>query len=75
VPTLIAAGGLQLVSSLRDPDAEPVQWGLLVLGLVVSGLTAFVAVRWLLHFVQSHTFEGFGYYRIVLGVAILLLLG
>lgn len=75
VPTLIAAGGLQLMSTLRDPAAEPVHWGHLTLGLVVSGLTAFVAVRWLLRFVQSHTFEGFGYYRIVLGVAILWVLG
>lgn len=75
VPTLLAAGGLQLISSLRDPAAPPVAWGHLTLGLVVSGLTAFVAVRWLLRFVQSHTFEGFGYYRIVLGIAILWLLG
>jgi undecaprenyl-diphosphatase len=75
VPTLIAAGGVQLISSLQDPAAEPIQWGHLTLGLVISGLTAFVAVRWLLRFVQSHTFEGFGYYRIVLGVAILWVLG
>lgn len=75
VPTLVAAGGLQLMSSLQDPNAAPIPWGDLGLGTIVSALTAFVAVRWLLRFVQSHTFEGFGYYRIVLGVVILLVLG
>lgn len=74
VPTLLAAGGLQLVSALRDPAAEPIAWGQLGLGVVVSALTAFAAVRWLLKFLQAHTFESFGYYRIVLGVLILLLL-
>jgi undecaprenyl-diphosphatase len=63
-----------LVSALRDPAAEPIAWGQLGLGVVVSALTAFAAVRWLLKFLQAHTFESFGYYRIVLGVLILLLL-
>ncbi len=38
-----------------------------------SAITAFAVVRWLLRFVQNHTFESFGWYRVVLGVAILLL--
>jgi len=71
VPTLISAGALQLVSALHDPEAEPVQWGFLLLGIIVSAITAFISVRWLLRFIQKHTFEGFGYYRIVLGLLIL----
>lgn len=74
VPTLLAAGGLEVVSHLRDPDSDPVHWGMVLLGTVVSGVTAFVAVRWLLRYVQSHTFEGFGWYRIVLGIVLLIVL-
>jgi undecaprenyl-diphosphatase len=70
VPTLLAAGGLQVVSALKE--GETVDWPMVLLGMVVSGVTAFVAVKWLLRFVQSHTFVGFGWYRIVLGVLILL---
>ena len=70
VPTLLAAGGLQVVSALRE--GERVDWAMVLLGVVVSGVTAFVAVKWLLRFVQSHTFVSFGWYRIVLGVLILL---
>ena len=70
VPTLLAAGGLQIVSSLKKGGT--IDWGMVSLGVVVSAITAFVTVKWLLRFVQSHTFIGFGWYRIVLGVLILL---
>jgi len=33
--------------------------------------SAFLVVKWLIHFVQSHTFNGFGWYRIALGAALL----
>jgi len=70
VPTLLAAGGLQIVSALRK--GETIDWAMVSLGALVSAITAFVAVKWLLRFVQSHTFVIFGWYRIVLGVLILL---
>ncbi len=70
VPTLLAAGGLQIVSALKK--GETIDWAMVSLGVIVSAITAFVAVKWLLRFVQSHTFMGFGWYRIVLGVLILL---
>ncbi len=64
VPTLLAAGALQAVG-------EPLDWRMVALGSAVSGLTAFAAVAWLLRYVRSHTFEGFGWYRIALGAAVL----
>jgi len=70
VPTLLAAGGLQIFSALRDGETVP--WGMVALGVVVSAITAFATVKWLLRFVQGHTFIVFGWYRIVLGVLILL---
>ncbi len=38
----------------------------------MSALVSFWAVKWLLGFVRTHTFRGFGWYRIALGVVILL---
>lgn len=72
VPTLLAAGSLKLVSELRHPGGSPMDWELLALGTIVSAVTAFAAIRWLLRYLQAHTFEGFGWYRIALGVAVLL---
>jgi undecaprenyl-diphosphatase len=41
-------------------------------GLLVSWLSAWVCVKWLLRFVESHTFVPFAWYRIVFGVLILI---
>jgi undecaprenyl-diphosphatase len=49
-------------------------WAQLTVGALVAAITAFIAVKWLLRFVQTHTFLAFGWYRIGLGVLILLVL-
>lgn len=72
VPTLLAAGVYSGLKALKAPGAPPVDWGLFALGAAVSAGTAFLAVNWLLHFIQRHTFVAFGWYRILLGGVILL---
>ena len=71
IPTLVSAGALQTIGALRHPAGEPVNWSMIALGSVIAAVTAFAVVRWLLRFVQSHTFVGFAWYRIVLGLLIL----
>jgi undecaprenyl-diphosphatase len=39
---------------------------------VVSAVTAFVAVRWLLRWIQTHSFVSFGWYRVALGFVLLI---
>lgn len=73
IPTLLAAGAKETFEALKDNTAhEP--WGMIFLGTIVSAITAFVVVKWLLGYVRNHTFTPFGWYRIVVGVAILLIL-
>ena len=76
IPTILAAGGLKLVEALGDTSQHmtAAQWGGLAFGTVVSAIVSFVVVRWLLGYVKTHSFEPFGYYRIVLGVGLLLFL-
>ncbi|MBI5386496.1 MAG: undecaprenyl-diphosphate phosphatase [Verrucomicrobia bacterium] len=75
IPTMLAAGGLKIFKALHHPSpgATPENWTLLLLATVVSAVVSFVAVKWLLRFVQTHTFVGFGWYRIAVGGLILLL--
>lgn len=68
VPTLLAASAYELLKHHSDPH-EP--WSQIALGTAVAAITAFVVVRWLLRFIQTHTFLLFGYYRIALGGIIL----
>jgi undecaprenyl-diphosphatase len=75
IPTMLAAGGLKIFKALHHAQgAAPEHWGLVILGTLVAAATSFAAVKWFLRFVQSHTFEGFGWYRIALGILILLFL-
>ncbi len=70
IPTLIGAGAYSLYKertllSLADLPMFGV-------GLVVSFLSAWVCVRWLLRFIATHSFEVFAWYRIAFGLVVLL---
>lgn len=73
VPTILAAGGLKLVKALHH-GAPAEDWAMVGLGTLAATVVSFVAVKWFLRYVRSHTFTSFGIYRIVAGIAIVLLL-
>jgi undecaprenyl-diphosphatase len=75
IPTMLAAGGLKIFKVLHHAQGTaPEHWGLVSLGTLAAVVVSFLAVRWFLRFVQFHTFEGFGWYRIALGILILFFL-
>jgi undecaprenyl-diphosphatase len=74
VPTLLAASGYKVLSALRHPGDPHEPWVQVGLGTLVAGITAFLVVRWLLRYVQTHTFVVFGWYRIAMGGVILAVL-
>jgi undecaprenyl-diphosphatase len=73
IPTMLAAGGLEIFKTLHHPDplAPKEDWTMLLLASVVAAFVSFIAVKWLLRYVQTHTFNAFGWYRIALAIAIL----
>jgi undecaprenyl-diphosphatase len=71
IPTLLSAAALELYTAHRQ--GATIDWGTVMIGFVAAAVTAFAAVKWLVGYVQNHTFAVFGYYRIVLGIVILLL--
>jgi undecaprenyl-diphosphatase len=70
VPTLVAAGAYDLLKHRALFSAEHV--APLAAGLVVSFISAFVVIRWLVRFVATHDFRPFAWYRIAFGVVVLL---
>jgi undecaprenyl-diphosphatase len=48
------------------------EWLAILLGSVVSFVTAYGAVAFLMHYIQRHDFKVFGYYRIVLAVIVVI---
>lgn len=69
IPTLTAAGVYELIKYRHELTLPML--GSLSVGFIVSFIVAFLVVKWLIRFVQSHTFEGFAWYRIVLGAVLL----
>lgn len=74
IPTMFAATGYELLHVLRDGGAAGEDWTALGVAFVASTATAFVAVKWLLRYIQTHRFTAFAVYRLALGVALLALL-
>jgi undecaprenyl-diphosphatase len=72
IPTMFAAGALDTWRYRKDLMGADHQLVIdIIVGFLVSMVVAFFVVKWLLRFVQSHTFNGFAIYRVILGVALL----
>lgn len=69
IPTLIGAGVYSLYKERALLSMADVP--LFAVGLVMSFLSAWVCVRWLLRFIATHSFVGFAYYRIAFGIVVL----
>lgn len=74
IPTMFAATGYELIDVASDGGLAGEDWGSLAVAFTASALTAFAAVKWLLRYIQTHTFTVFAIYRVILGAALLLLL-
>jgi undecaprenyl-diphosphatase len=74
IPVLVLASGLKLLKHGNELTAIPGGWLALVAGLVAAFVTALLAVSWLLKYVATNNFKPFAYYRIVLGVGLLVMI-
>jgi undecaprenyl-diphosphatase len=71
LPTLGLAGLYKLYKARDALSSLPGGAPALLLGTVVSGISAFLVVGWLLRYVSRNDFKGFAIYRVILGAAIL----
>ena len=74
IPTMFAATGFEFLKAHQaGAAASPEDWPAFIVAFIVSAVVAFIAVKWLLHYVQTHRFTAFAWYRIVAGIALLAL--
>jgi undecaprenyl-diphosphatase len=73
IPALIAAGGLEAVTSASDVSAT-VGWGPTLLATLVALVVAYVSIAWLLRLVAHHPITVFVGYRVALAVVVAALL-
>jgi undecaprenyl-diphosphatase len=72
VPTMLAASALELFKTYKSIQADHIK--LLLLGNVVAFFVALLAIKGFIAFLTRYGFRVFGYYRIVVGMTILILL-
>src|SRR6202142_3957556 len=72
IPTMLAAGALKIFKAVHHPDplAPHENWSLVLLATIIASVVSFIAVKWLLRYIQTHTFNVFGWYRVGLAIAI-----
>ena len=74
IPALVAAGLLEVITKYKHISGG-VGWMSTIIATVVSFGVGYVAVAWLLKFVQNNNFRSFIVYRFVLGLLLMVLLG
>ena len=68
IPTITAAGGLKLIDLVQQEAA--VDWGAIILGTVVSAVSAYLCIHWFLKLLEKIGMAPFVVYRLILGVAL-----
>lgn len=74
IPALVAAGLLEVVTKYKHISGG-VGWTSTIIATVVSFGVGYVAVAWLLKFIQNNDFRSFIIYRFALGLILVALLG
>ncbi|HEV7702094.1 MAG TPA: undecaprenyl-diphosphate phosphatase [Candidatus Paceibacterota bacterium] len=69
IPTMLAATGYDLLKSGFSFSMS--EWVNIFIGAIVSFFVALIVIKWFLQYIQTHTFSIFGWYRVILGLALL----
>ena len=72
VPTMAAASAYKLLKDYKHFNAENIP--ILVIGNIVAFFVALIAIKTFITFLQKHGFRVFGWYRIVVGLVLIILL-
>ena len=77
VPTMAAAAGYKLCQLIKDPISAAMlqdNFGGLSIGNIVAFVVAIIAIKFFIDFLTKHGFKAFGWYRIIVGVLLIVLL-
>jgi undecaprenyl-diphosphatase len=75
VPTMLAATGYKLLKYYKDYGGfSPNEIKQLAIGNVVAFVVALLAIKFFIGFLKKHGFKIWGYYRIIVGIVLLILI-
>ena len=72
IPVIGGATAYELLKLWKNPVAISGEFSLAIaIGFVAAFISAFICVRWLIHYVAHHNFLPFAWYRIIFGLLVL----
>ncbi len=74
VPTMFAASVYKMWTLISEPKSMQElsdNWVVLVIGMIVAFIVAMVAIKFFINYVTKYGFKAFGWYRIIIGGAII----
>jgi undecaprenyl-diphosphatase len=71
IPTIFAASIFDFYKNYNSFDNDKIL--LIIIGFIAAFLSSLVVIKWFINFVSNHSFKIFAYYRIVLGLVLLLI--
>ncbi len=72
IPTMFGASALKIVKYIADGMSfSAMDWVILLVGMLVAFVVSVVAIKFLMQYIKKNDFKVFGYYRIVLGIVVL----
>lgn len=77
VPTMLAATAYKLLKLIMDPVQRAVlvdNMTTLIVGNIVAFIVALLAIKFFIEFVSKYGFKAFGWYRIIVGGAIIVMM-
>ena len=72
VPTMAAASAYKLLKDYKHFNSDNI--GILIIGNIVAFVVAMIAIKTFITFLQKHGFKVFGWYRIIVGLVLIILL-
>ncbi len=72
VPTMFAATGYKILKEYKNLHTKEIE--LLAIGNVVAFIVAMLAIKFFIGFLQKHGFKLFGWYRVIVGTILLILI-
>ncbi|MGK4180082.1 undecaprenyl-diphosphate phosphatase [Lapidilactobacillus dextrinicus] len=75
IPTMFGASLLKIVKFLAHNSFSGDQVIVLLVGMIVSFVVAYLAIRFLLNYIKKNDFQAFGWYRIILGIIVIAYFG
>ncbi|MDO9261260.1 MAG: undecaprenyl-diphosphate phosphatase [Flavobacteriaceae bacterium] len=74
IPTMLGATCLKLYDYFNNGfELTSQQFNILIIGNIVAFLVAMIAIKFFIDYLSKHGFKIFGYYRIIIGIALLLI--